>query len=184
MKINTVIFVIISLGVQFLKVDQAYCQTNSNDSLFNVVVTIVAEDTAYKHPNQKRFYTTISVTNTQDTIIKLWLMDHSWVYNNFEINNDSIFIISPGWDVEGETQLSILPHSTLKFCTSMMAKKGLKEKLFQVAFLYFNDRYDLYSHCQDKLKDFKKRKRDAVGLRKYWSKLTNLQPKLNTFEVE
>ena len=174
---------IINLTVLVLcSYQKAFSALKDSAKIISVEGDIVARDESvhFKYPNAKavEYFIVITLTNTQDTTIRIRIMTCSWS-ESFTFDNDSLGLSYPGCDSNFPTTVEIASHKTVKcFAKLSCSRKNQNYKnslSFKIGFvdLPYDNFFDL--PCSEKNK---------AKYKTYWSDSITLKSKLYFYEEE
>lgn len=159
-------------------------QASDSSEIIMVTVDIIARDRSeelVKYPQTKReeYYITIDLKNTQDTSVKIAIMNCTW-FQSFTTDGDSLYLKPKLCDHNDPDYLKIPAHKSVRFYATLVNNKVTAmntKRCFKIGFISmpFKDLFFVEQITkQERIKKYKT----------YWSKNVDLVEKLNTYEGE
>ena len=139
-----------------------------------VDLKIVAKGTPEFYPEKiddQNFFVHIVLRNNEDSTIKFLVRECSWGRVDFIVENDSIYLLQPGCDIDSPMPIKLNSGSSIDFYGMLRArKKDLLNKEFRLGFIYFTSVMAMMNYQKGKLQ--------KTGLQIYWSKKIRLEENL------
>jgi hypothetical protein len=162
--------------------DSKYSQDSKNKQVLSVTLDVAGKGAptyCAKVGKHDYYFATVNVLNTQDTTVSIFILNCSWTFDGFVINNDSMELSScnVGCDHNVPEKISIPPKRSVQFYNTISSwKKDSSIARIKVGFKYFRTGNDLWNS------DGSKKSQKLYTM--IWSNEVELKDRLYSYEIK
>ena len=154
-----------------------YSQTSNNSALISVNLSIVGKGTPTLCSDSSNYYfANLTISNTQDTTIRFWIMSCSWPIDNWLINNNAVSLRFCGCDSNIPVEVVLSPQKSIEFYSAIKYhRKDSSGVRIRAGFLYFTSARDIFNNAGTTSKN--------INRIKFWSNEVELKDNLYSYEI-